>query len=300
MKHFPHPPRSKGIHIVTRPISSHYGLGLFTARKRHLFILPWRGHSLIGTTDTEYSGDPDKVAVTRSDIDHLLTELNQTYPGAKLSVDDILFAYAGLRPIVEQEVETVYDASRRYEIYDHEKDAGLKGLITVIGGKYTTSRHLAEKVVTLIYKKLGKPQAACRTSGTSLYGGGIGALPEYIRDVTKNPPFDLPSSTSEHLIHMYGTAHKELFSLLHSNPQGLTPICDGQPDIQVQIDYSVENEMCMTLKDLLLRRTGIGTLGNPGEKCVHLCAERMKTLHDWSAKRMDREIETFYQQISIY
>jgi len=291
--------RSKGIHIVTRALSSEYGVTVITGKRGHVFSLPWRGHSLIGITDTEFFGDPDDLTVTRKDIEDLLARINRFFPGVQLAVQDVRYCYAGLRPIVDQDVEIVYDASRRYEIYDHEKDEGIRGMITVVGGKYTTSRHLAEQVVSVVMKKLKRPDPGCRTGRLPIYGGDIQDLPAYMEDATQRNPFGLPPATCEHLIRTYGTAYEELFPNLEVSPEAGQPICDGHLDIQAQIDRAVEREMCLTLSDLLLRRTGIGTLGDPGQECARRCAEKMGELLAWSPDRTDKEFEAFYAEITV-
>jgi glycerol-3-phosphate dehydrogenase len=291
--------RSKGIHIVTPALSAEYGVTVITGKRGHVFSLPWRGHSLIGITDTEFFGDPDDLTVTRKDIEDLLARVNRFFPGAQLAVQDVRYCYAGLRPIVDQDVEIVYDASRRYEIYDHEKDEGIQGMITVVGGKYTTSRHLAEQVVSIVTKKLKRPDPGCRTGRLPIYGGDIQDLPAYMEEATQRNPFGLPPATCEHLIRIYGTAYEELFPNLEVSPEAGQPICDAHLDVQAQIDRAVEREMCLTLSDLLLRRTGIGTLGDPGQECARRCAEKMGELLAWSPDRVDKELEAFYAEITV-
>jgi glycerol-3-phosphate dehydrogenase len=291
--------RSKGIHIVTRALSPEYGVTVITGKRGHVFSLPWRGHSLIGITDTEFFGDPDDLKVKRKDIEDLLARVNRFFPGARLTVQEVRYAYAGLRPIVDQDVEIVYDASRRYEIYDHAKDEGIQGMVTVVGGKYTTSRHLAEQVVSMVTKKLKRPDPGCRTGRLPIYGGVIPGIRASTEDAIQRNPFGLPSATCEHLIRTYGTAYEELFTHPESSPEAGEPICDGQPDIQAQIDHAVEREMCLTLSDLLLRRTGIGTLGDPGQDCAQRCAEKMGGLLSWSPERVEKELEAFYEKIAV-
>jgi glycerol-3-phosphate dehydrogenase len=98
---------------------------------------------------------------------------------------------------------------------------------------------------------------------------------------------------------MYGTAYTELFPILERLPEAGKPICDGQPDIQAQIYHAVEREMCLNLSDLMLRRTGIGTLGDPGEHCIRLCAQRMGEALSWSSDRVDKEIEAFSRNVAV-
>ncbi|TFH39210.1 MAG: FAD-dependent oxidoreductase, partial [Chrysiogenales bacterium] len=145
--------RSEGIHIITKKLVNEHIVGTVTARGRHIFIIPWRGRSIIGTTDKEYIGTPDEYRVTEQSIRELLDEVNDSFGMNPLAFDDVLYTWGGLRPLVEDQTEDVYESSRKYEIHDNSSD-GLEGLITIEGGKYTTSRNLAEHAMKAISKKL--------------------------------------------------------------------------------------------------------------------------------------------------
>ena len=139
---------SKGIHLITRPLSHHHAIAVLN-RGAHFFVLPWRGHSLLATTDTPFTGDPDDVRVEEADIALLLDTVNTGLPEARLTRDDVQFGYAGLRPLIADPTNPAadtYGASRGSEILDHGAEGGPAGLISAIGGKWTTSRSLAEKV----------------------------------------------------------------------------------------------------------------------------------------------------------
>ncbi len=291
--------RSKGIHIITEALTKTYAIVFQTAGGRHFFIIPWRGYSLTGTTDTEFEGDPDQVAVTSKDLNDFLTEINHVYPHAQLTPKRVRYCYAGLRPIVDQDVETLYEASRKYEIYDHEEDEGIRGFVTVIGGKYTTSRSLADKVVTLVLKKLGRPYVPTSTDRVPLHGGTTEEISTYIKAESARDPYHLGPACIEHLIRTYGSAYTLVIKMLDRDPQGRKRLCDANEDIQVQISYAVGQEMCMTLSDFLLRRTGLGTLGDPGIECVRTCAELLSAKLAWQPERVEQEIESFYQQIKV-
>ena len=129
-------------------------------------MIPWRGHNLIGTTDQPFIGNPDEYRVTRESIQGLIEDVNTTLGSEILSYDDVLYTYGGLRPLVEDDSADTYGASRRYEIHDNTID-GLQGLITVEGGKFTTSRNLAEKAIDLAEKKLGR-RHTCVAHGKAL------------------------------------------------------------------------------------------------------------------------------------
>ena len=161
--------RSKGIHVLVPPVTHDFALTMATEHG-HFFVLPWRGHTLLGTTDTAFTGNPDNVGVSESDIAGFFAFINKHLPKAELTRDKVEFFYAGLRPLVDDGSGDTYGASRRAELVDHGKDDGLDGLFSAIGGKWTTSRHLAETVVNRLVQKLGITARACETDKTRLPG----------------------------------------------------------------------------------------------------------------------------------
>jgi len=291
--------RSKGIHIITRPISRGHAVVLRTPTGRHFFTVPWRGHSLIGTTDTEYFGDPDEVSVTEADIDAFIDETNASYAGANLKHDDVLFSYAGLRPIVDDQTEGVYDASRRYELCDHAKEDGVEGMITVIGGKYTTSRCLAEKVVDRIFQKLGRSAPACATNHTAVVGGETGKVSAFLEERRQSNRHGLGDDTLKSLVQNYGSEFDRVVGLLDQDSSLVEPIGPGRSEILAQVAWAAREEMAVTLSDLMLRRTGIATLGDPGRECVERCASLLGRELGWDDERRTREVEAFYRAMPV-
>lgn len=279
--------RSEGIHIITKKMINSHGLVLLTPKGRFFFILPWRNHSLIGTTDMEYIGNPDHYRVPRERIEGLIEEVNETFGDGKLSYDDVLFAYGGLRPLVDDETEGTYESSRKYEIYDNAED-GYDGLITVEGGKYTTSRNLAEKVLSMVEKKLNRRLKESVTDKQHLQGCEIADMGTFLKDL-REQYVDFSAHTVEYLGKNYGTESQEVFKLARKNKKLAEPLtADGE--ILAEVLYAIRNEMARTLSDILFRRTGFGTLGNPGngviKKIAAIAARELK----WSDSRLKREM----------
>ena len=148
--------RSKGIHLITRRLSDE--ALLVPVEGRHFFVIPWHDRTLIGTTDTPYLGDPDHLGVTEEEIHDFLRTINVGLPQAKLSRDDVTWAYAGLRPLASTGGNT-YKASRRSDIA-----LIAPSLWSVIGGKWTTSRAVAEQCVDRMAREHGRPLAPCTTA----------------------------------------------------------------------------------------------------------------------------------------
>src|SRR5436305_459916 len=157
--------RSKGIHLIVPSMTREAALTV-AAGGSHFFVLPWRGASLLGTTAAGVSGTPDSAGVTERDIADFLAFTHSHLPSAHLARDNVRHFYAGLRPLVDDNSGDTYDASRRAELIDHSKDDGVGGLFSAIGGKWTTSRHLAQQIVDAVVAKLGKSADVCRTATT--------------------------------------------------------------------------------------------------------------------------------------
>jgi glycerol-3-phosphate dehydrogenase len=162
--------RSKGIHVLVPEMTRTHALTMATPHG-HFFVLPWRGHTLLGTTDTAFTGDPDTLGVSEREISEFLALINTYLPKAELTRGRVEHFYAGLRPLVDDGSGDTYDASRRSELIDHGRDDGLPGLFSAIGGKWTTSRHLAEIVVDRLVEALGVKARACETAWKALPAG---------------------------------------------------------------------------------------------------------------------------------
>jgi glycerol-3-phosphate dehydrogenase len=288
--------RSEGIHIITKKMINSHGMVLLTPRGRFFFILPWKNHSLIGTTDMEYVGNPDNYRVARERVEGLLEEVNETFGDGKLSYDDILFAYGGLRPLVDDETEGTYESSRKYEIYDNAED-GYDGLITVEGGKYTTSRNLAEKVLNMVEKKLNRSLKEPITDKQHLHGCEIADMNRFLKDL-REKYFDFSANTVEYLGKNYGTESREVFGLARKNKKLAEPLtADGE--ILAEVLYAVKNEMARTLNDILFRRTGFGTLGNPGNDVIKKIAAIAARELMWSDSRLKSEMRAAKQALRL-
>ena len=153
--------RSKGIHLLLPPVTRANALTM-EAGSGHFFVLPWRGQTLLGTTDTEFRGDPGTLAVSESDIDSFLDTVNKYLPSARLTRTQVMFFYAGLRPLVDDGSGQTYNASRRSELVDHAREDGLDGLFSALGGKWTTSRRLAQTITDAVVAKLDVKASALR------------------------------------------------------------------------------------------------------------------------------------------
>jgi glycerol-3-phosphate dehydrogenase len=277
--------RSKGIHVMVPSMTRNNALTV-AAGGGHFFVLPWHGHTLLGTTDTAFQDSPDSVGVSEGDIDAFFAFINKYLPGAHLARDKVEYFYAGLRPLVDDGSGNTYGASRRAELVDHSEDDGLDGLLSAIGGKWTTSRELAQDIVDTIVEKLAMPAADCETDEEPTAGGDIGLFRPFLAAQKAEHP-DLPSI--EHLARMYGTRLPDMLAESGNRPELRLPLGTAG-DIGAQVIFAMREEMALTLADVVMRRTCIGQLGAPSAKTLDTASRLMATEYGWSEERRTQEI----------
>ncbi len=289
--------RSEGIHVITRPlIPPGTAVSAMVPGGRHCFLIPWREHTLIGTTDKRYDGHPDDYRVTRSSIQELITAVNSAFNNPGLTLADVRYCYGGLRPLVESQTAETYNASRKYEIRAHEKD-GLKGLLTVEGGKWTTSRHLAENVVNQLVAATSLPIGRSVSARQYLHGCAIRDMGGHLEGLKMRHP-DFDRDTTDILGRLYGTAGDAVLAIARED-QTLAERVNHEGEILAQAVYAVRHEMAQTLLDIVLRRTGIATLGSPGETILLKVARAVAPELRWDDKRIAQEIQTAMTALAL-
>ena len=288
--------RSEGIHIITKKIAGHHVVSIQKTDGGHMMIMPWREHSLIGTTDKEFLGDPDEYRVSMESIDEIIENVN-TYYGRKISREDIIHAYGGLRPLVDDQTKGSYETSRKYEVYDNAAD-GIGGMITVEGGKYTTSRSLAREVLKMISEKLKKTLADSVSENLYLSGCEIRDMKQFMIRQHLNYK-DFSRNTVEYVSRNYGTESQVVFRLARSNPR-FAEVVTHDGEILAEVVYAIQYESAKTLTDIMFRRTGIGTLGNPGQAVIEKIATLAAGMMGWSEKRKEEEIASLTKVYEIF
>ncbi len=290
--------RSKGIHLIVRDLTGDTAVAARSDRHGHVFVLPWRDHSIVGTTDTPFDADPDDLAVTEADIARLLDKANDGFPALGLTRADVIHAYAGLRalavPADAADTDT-YAASRAAEIVDHGAEGGPAGLFSALGGKWTTARHLAERLTDRVFRTLDRRAPPCRTADTPIAGGDTGRYAEFEDDLVRGRP-DLAEAIVRRLARHYGTIAQDLIdtALAEHGPAALAPLA---PDLapaahatDAEIRHAARHEMAPTLADVVLRRTALGALGDPGRRALDAAAAVMAEEFGWDRARMLEEV----------
>jgi len=206
-------------------------------RSRRATITRWGNVSYLGTTDEDYDGDLDNVMCTRQELDFLLEGARSALK-TDLQPHDVVGSIAGCRPLVAPPGGKTLEIRRNHEIH-----VAPDGLVTIVGGKLTTSRHMAEQTIDAAQRVIGR-RARCRTKSAYLLGAA-GYDPQAIV---------ASGGMSAHLGERYGTEARFVSDILQANPALARPIVDGLPHTEAEIVYAVRHELAGTVDDILSRR----------------------------------------------
>jgi glycerol-3-phosphate dehydrogenase len=290
---------SRGAHIVTRSLTADVAVALPTQRRaeavidrggRHVFVIPWRGHSLIGTTYGPFAGNPDDVGPLPGDVDELVGEINAALGPETLTARDVRYAYAGLYPLTADEIDPdVYQGSADYQVVDHAAGGGPGGIFTVFGAKYTTARLLAERAIDRVVDSLGRG-STCSTRHDALAAGEINDF-EAFRAAKRRQHRDRPQQQIDHLVTAHGRAVDVVLAIAAEAAEFGEPLAGDQPVLAAEAVHAARSEAAVTLADFVFRRSGLGTLGDPGTAALERAAAAMGSVLDWDAERRHAEID---------
>lgn len=265
---------TKGSHIVVAPFAGAPESAIYleaVSDGRPFFVIAWNGNYLIGTTDVRFAGDPDEVRSEGWEIEYLLAETNRAFPAARLTREDVLYTYSGVRPLPFTRNEGEQRITRRHFLREHPQ---FPNLISVVGGKLTTYRSLAEECVDLVFRKLERSAPACDTARVPL-PGAMG---------------DAPADVCERWKRIYGSRAREIAELGKrlNDPNPLT----------AEVVFAFEKEVATTLGDCFLRRNMIGLNADRGLSNLERAAAIGKHFLGWSGERAAREVESYREEIS--
>jgi glycerol-3-phosphate dehydrogenase len=255
---------------------------------RPFFIIPWNDLYLIGTTDIRYDGDLAEVRASRAEVDYLLAETNRVFPRADLGVNDIHYAYAGVRPLPYKEKGPESSITRRHIIKKNRKIAA--GLISIIGGKLTTYRNLAEQTTDRLGRVLDRKLPRCRTQEARLPGA-------YRLDEAREAldSFDgLSRKGEERLLGIYGGRTVDLLKLAAgSSALGKTLDADNTI-LAAEVVFTIREELPKTLIDIVYRRMMLGLDADQGRPHYEMLAAIAADEFGWSDSKRHAEIKALH------
>jgi glycerol-3-phosphate dehydrogenase len=287
---------SKGIHLVVPRdrIRGETGLILRTATSV-LFVIPWKRHWIIGTTDTDWELSKDHPAASSRDIDYLLDEVNKSLE-VPLTREDVEGVYAGLRPLLAGEDAETSKLSR-----EHAVAHSVPGLVVVAGGKYTTYRVMAADAVDEAVRGLevtdGRTVGPCVTEEVPLVGAdGYQALWNQRRALARQS--GLAVNRIEHLLERYGSLVLEVLDLVAAEPELGGPLPGAEDYLRAEAVYAVTHEGARHLDDVLTRRMRISieTFDRGVAAAPHV-AELVRGHLGWDGEQQERELEHYLKRV---
>jgi glycerol-3-phosphate dehydrogenase len=276
---------TKGIHVVVphRRLPVSRIVVMPTPDKRSVFVVP-RGETVyLGTTDTDYDGSSEKPLAGLEDVTYLLDAANATFAIEPLTLDDVVGAWAGVRPLLHEEGKKPTEISRKDEVM---VNAG--GLISIAGGKLTTFRRMAERVVAMVETRLcDMHQPAPTRRGDSdedlLCGGGTGDdLAAYSAGLRGHWPA-APADIVERLVTLYGSEAEVILEGMAVDPTLAERCAPALAVTRGEVEYAIRNEMVMTLDDFLERRSRLMLYGlDNGQSAAAAIAQILGHALGWS------------------
>jgi glycerol-3-phosphate dehydrogenase len=282
---------TKGVHLVIHreKLCSGHAIVFDSPRDaRHVFLVPWGDFALIGTTDTDFSGDLDNPTANADDVAYLLDATRYAFPDARIDRDDVISTFAGLRPLV-MAPGSAYAVSREHEIVE-----SLSSLITIVGGKLTTHRLMAEQVVDRVQERLGPDVARGGEQECHTQEKLEGAQTRRALACT------MAGTVEQHLLNTYGSDAAWVLAYAEENPALAERIAPGLPYLMAEVPYAVHHEMAVTLTDVMMRRTHVihETRGGGLER-ARAVASLMASRLGWDASEVDRQVSGYAAQVAL-
>ena len=240
---------SKGVHIAVPAsrVGNRGAITLLAPDGRVMFVLPAGPCTVIGTTETETHETPDVVRASRADVDYLLASANRAFPDAQLTNDDVIAAWAGIRPLAAR----AYAGDANSASREHLIEIGSGGVITVTGGKLTTFRVIARDVVVEIFRALSRRLSRARTDGAPLAGGDVQDL---AAEIAAARAATGAADVADWLVRAYGSAWHQVWARTEQDPSLATRLVADLPYIAAEVAHAVDAEFACTLADVFVRR----------------------------------------------
>jgi glycerol-3-phosphate dehydrogenase len=299
---------TKGVHIVVDhaklPVE-HAVVLIHPTDERVLFAIPWGERTYIGTTDTDWDGDPALVAADLADVDYLIQASGHFFPAHPLRYDDVIATWAGLRPLINQEGVHESQVSR-----EHQVDVEPNGMVTVAGGKLTTYRRMAAEVVDKaldVLRMCGWETEAPRHADTAKepLPGAVGWPKDdddrqLVADIVQASGGLFGDDTARYLAGSHGMLGLDVAVMAAARPALAEPLVPGRPEVMACVEWAVTRELAATVDDVLQRRLPLFFKDeDQGLGCAEAVATQMAGLLGWSDQRRQRELERYRHEVSI-
>jgi glycerol-3-phosphate dehydrogenase len=279
--------RSKGTHLVLPALGLPHALLLRAPRDgRVFFLIPWYGRTLVGTTDTPFDGDPDAARPTAEDAGYLLEAANRFRADGAWRAEDVIARFAGVRVLQDDGAGTSYETTREFAIREP-----LPGLLVPVGGKLTSARADAARLVDRVMRELGRPAGACPTAARPLPWRPEGSFGPWLsRAVAAGMEHGLDPEAAACAARRHGARVGEIHRLVAGRPALAARAHPDLPFCRAEIVQAAAAEMVRTLDDLLRRRVPLAILARPDRAWMEPAAALAGETLGWDAARRETEI----------
>lgn len=286
---------TKGVHLVVpwKKLPVHHSMYFEIPDGRMIFLVPRDKITYIGTTDTPYDGDKDRLLVSKKDAVYLLNAVNDMLPNIELVLEDVESSWAGLRPLIFEEGKSVSEISRKDEVFISQT-----GLISIAGGKLTGYRLMAKKVVDMVSRKHSKEKNGkfirCKTLRTPLSGNSFNETADvqsYTRKIqAKLGESGISSNYAPYLVHNYGIQVDAIMEKLKTCPE-------SDPELRLlkaELSFCLEEEMVCKPLDFIERRSGrLFFWIHTAEQYLDEILDDFKIRFGWTEVQYEEEKNTF-------
>ena len=281
---------TKGSHLIVDPFPGAPTDVVYyesQADGRLVLVIPWMGRYMLGTTDIRFEEDPDDARCDADEMTYILGEVNTLVPGANLTPDDVLYTFSGVRPLPYAPDKSESAVPRTHILHEH--GAGLKGVVTVVGGKLTTYRQLAEDAVDDAFTRLGRKAPKTATKRLPFPGALDDPAPLRAELVAAG----VPERTADRLLFLYGRRAADVVAEAGGDAELLEVFDEGTGAIGAELLFAVRREFAVTLADVFARRLLLAfepdhALGSV-DRAAALLGERL----GWGDARRKEEIEGY-------
>jgi glycerol-3-phosphate dehydrogenase len=301
--------RTKGVHVVfpreRLPVARAITL-ISPTDGRVMFVIPWRGRTVVGTTDTDFEGTADQVYADAADVDYLCAAANDYFPAAKLVPGDVIATWAGLRPLIRgRPDEDESEVSREHEIFVRDD-----GMLIIAGGKLTTYRRMAKEVVRAAVKWLREHDTGFKNN---LQGAGTKQRPLPGAQGLEEPTLDavakvghrlmnqygLDGETATHLCGVYGVRAEIIAKMIDADRSLGVRMNDDCPYLWAEVEFAAEHDMAKTVDDVLSRRVPLLLVGrDQGLDICERVADRLGARFGWSAAERERQLASYREFVA--
>lgn len=289
---------SKGIHLTLpwRCIPVEHIVAFSARDRRTVFVAPRGPVVYVGTTDTSYGEPTDYPEITTDDVHYLLEAAARAFSTPGITRENVVSAWAGLRPLLHEEGKAPSEISRKDEIM-----VGESGLLSIAGGKLTTYRPMAERIVDLAIETLERQGVLpaslgkCQTDRLPLAGGDFspGSLQQLEQTLVQRHPA-VPTATIAALLATYGTQCETVLAPLAEHPELAEPVAPGTALLRAEVRYAIEHEMALGVEDTLERRTrSLLFAEDQGLGAVDAVAAMLTERLGWTATRRQADATAY-------